>query len=132
MIDRPRHPPRSRVRPAGVWLGVLALVIQTLVPLGLAVPAFGSAAGEGAALVVCQAYGTKAVPADVADSTEEDASARCSVCLSYSLGRGAAMASPVVVTPPGARALRVGGPPARAHPGDLVPAAASARAPPVS
>lgn len=85
-------------RAAAAWWGVLALLVQVLVPLGQAVPVVGMD-GLPRTLVLCSATGAGSVP--MPGSVPSDAAKSCAVCLAYGAGSAVALpATPVLPFPP--------------------------------
>ncbi len=83
-------------RRVGVWLGVLALALHTLIPLGQGVTAPFSAPRSGIPLVICTANG--AVPAPSEPGQQRPDPSSCPVCQARALG-GALVAVAAVAVP---------------------------------
>ncbi|MFA7429660.1 MAG: DUF2946 family protein [Rhodospirillaceae bacterium] len=116
-------------RAAAAWWGVLALLVQVLVPLGQVVPVLG-ADGLPRSLVLCSATGARSVPLPGAPSPE--AAASCAVCLAYGSGSATLLpATPAAPFPPALAGTRIDQPVAvLAH--GLMAGLPRARAPPMA
>lgn len=106
-------------RAAAAWWGVLALLVQVLVPLGQAVPVIG-ADGVPRTLVLCSATApgrTVPLPGSQPGPAPSDAAKSCAVCLAYGAGSATALpAMPVLPFPPAGAGACIDHPAAdRAH-----------------
>jgi hypothetical protein len=116
-------------RAAAAWWGVLALLVQVLVPLGQAVPVMG-ADGLPRTVVLCSAAGARSVPLPGAPSSEPAPS--CAVCLAYGAGSATILpATPAVPFPPALAGTRIDQPVAALAHG-LMPGLPRARSPPMA
>lgn len=115
-------------RAAAAWWGVLALLVQVLVPLGQAVPVMG-ADGLPRSLVLCSAMGARTVPLPGAPSPE--ATPSCAVCLAYGSGSATLLpATPAAPLPPAVAGTRIDQPVAALAHG-LMSGLPRARSPPM-
>ncbi|MGC2856798.1 hypothetical protein ACM64Y_15100 [Novispirillum sp. DQ9] len=115
-------------RAAAAWWGVLALLVQVLVPLGQAVPVIG-ADGLPRMLVLCSATPARSVP--LPGSLPSDVAQSCAVCLAYGAGSAADLpATPALPFPPAGQGACIDLP-TTAHASGLTPGLPQARAPPV-
>jgi len=115
------------------WWGILALLVQVLVPLGQAVPVAG-ADGLPRSLVLCSADGLRSVPmpgSTVPARPDAPAAASgCSVCLAYATGATTDIPNtPVQPFPPAAAGVRIDQPTVLLAQG-LRPGLPRARSPP--
>lgn len=127
---RVRHRMTDR-RAAAAWWGVLALVVQILVPLGQAVPVVG-ADGLPRMLALCSATGPRAVPlpGPAGQPSPSEAQSPCIVCLAYGVGAATLLpASAVPPFPPAGAGQRLDAPAATLAHG-LTPGLPRARGPP--
>lgn len=126
-----RHRLNDR-RAAVAWWGVLALLVQILVPLGQMVPAAVTGAGADGlprTLVLCSADGLRGVPLPGAPARPVDTSA-CVVCLAYATGAATDIPNtPVQPFPSAAAGVRIDQPAVLFAQG-LTPGLPRARAPP--
>jgi len=75
---------RRRYRSLAAWLGVFALLVQGLMPMGQAVPL--AAVGDPAFLILCTGYGTRALPSEPGQSAPESRPWSCAVCQASAIG----------------------------------------------
>jgi len=88
----------GRRRALGAWLGVIALLLQGLMPVGQAVPFAG--AGDRAFLVLCTGHGTRTLPVEPDGSGPENRPWSCPVCQANALGDSLVAPASVVVPAP--------------------------------
>ena len=88
----------NRGRQAGVWLGVLALALHTLIPLGQGMTAPFPASGNPIPLVLCTANGAAPVPSGPGEPRPDPSS--CPVCQARALGGTLVAVDAVAVAAP--------------------------------
>lgn len=123
---------RSALRLAS-WLGVLALVLQTAIPLGQAIPVSTGFDGLPRTLVICSAQGTRTIPLPHSGAADRQTAqtAACVVCLSHAAGAGLDLpATAALPFPPAGGSFVLPHGAAGRAPG-IVPGLPQARAPPV-
>ncbi len=116
-------------RAAMAWWGLLALLIQVMVPLGQAVPAVG-ADGLPRSLVLCSADGLRSVPMPGSGAPARPDASSCAVCLAYAAGGATDIPNtPAQPFPPAAAGVRIDQPAILLAQG-LTPGLPRARSPP--
>lgn len=126
-----RHRLNDR-RAAMAWWGILALVVQVLVPLGQAVPVAGAVGADGLprSLVLCSADGLRSVPLPGSGAPARPDASACAVCLAYATGAATDIPNtPAQPFPPAAAGVRIDQPTVLLAQG-LMPGLPRARAPP--
>lgn len=93
---RPRRDRRARLR---AWIGVVALLLHGIIPLGQGVPSpqgDGGQPGPAGSLVVCKTYGPQADPFGSADGrSRRSAHSSCAICQIQCLGQTLVGAAPL-------------------------------------
>jgi len=88
----------NRQRALSAWLGVFALLIQGLMPVGQAVPLAGT--GDSAFLILCTGSGPRMLLAEPEQSAPENRPWSCPVCQASALGDSLTAPASEPVQPP--------------------------------
>lgn len=136
-----RRPHTARVRRGatrhgfGTWLGMVALWLQVVVPLGQAVPLPATADGLARSLVICTAFGPRTMTPDRQEAPGRTASPSgaahaCPVCTALGCQ---GLAAPAMAVPlPAGPALRIATGPVSDTVSDRRPLVRHARGPPAA